>query len=111
MLGASMIVAASLQLIGLAQLPVVEGSWCQASSFGSCLGQRHDFEKKDLPRLHGGRYRNLRFADWDGDGDTDVLAGHGPGESIWFHERLSNDSFRSHELGKIPKRWHAEAWD
>ncbi|CAK8988909.1 Extracellular matrix organizing protein FRAS1 (Fraser syndrome 1 protein) [Durusdinium trenchii] len=109
MLGASMIVAASLQLIGLAQLPVVEGSWCQASSFGSCLGQRHDFEKKDLPRLHGGRYRNLRFADWDGDGDTDVLAGHGPGESIWFHERLSNDSFRSHELGKIPKRWHAES--
>lgn len=42
--------------------------------------------------------------DWDQDGDTDVLVGAGPGETIWFHERLSNESFIPHQLLHLPKR-------
>ena len=61
-------------------------------------------------------YRTLRFADWDGDGDTDVLVGDGG--SIWFHERLSNGTFRKNELvqlhareGQLQSRFEVADWN
>ena len=58
----------------------------------------------------------LRFADWDGDGDTDILVGDGG--SIWFHERLSKDALRKHELvqlhareGQLQSRFEVADWD
>lgn len=49
------------------------------------------------PSLKGDHYGfTLRLADWDADGDVDVLASDAG--SIWFHERLPGDAFRKHEL-------------
>lgn len=80
--------------------PVGEGLWCQAG-IGSCVGQRHMFRKNEsYSTLRGSHFDGtIRFADWDSDGDTDVLVGDGG--SIWFYERLSNDTFSKHELVKL----------
>ena len=50
------------------------GSWCQAG-IGSCVGQRHMFRKRDMSGdIKGGKFDGtIRFADWDGDGDLDLL--------------------------------------
>eukprot|EP00438_Fugacium_kawagutii_P006960 Skav203626 [mRNA] locus=scaffold935:927297:929635:- [translate_table: standard] len=42
----------------------------------------------------------LRFADWDGDGDVDILIGAYQESTfhIQFHERISDEFFRVHEL-------------
>eukprot|EP00438_Fugacium_kawagutii_P017000 Skav232630 [mRNA] locus=scaffold12:172875:181436:+ [translate_table: standard] len=103
-----------------------EPSWCQAG-IGNCVGQRHMFrENKSIwidchgcrshSVLHGDNFDGtIRFADWDGDGDTDVLIGDGG--SIWFHERLSNDTFSKHELVKLDaerqwlSRFEVADWD
>lgn len=107
-------VALQLCLVCLTEASV--GSWCQADP-GSCIGQRHSLEKKETPTLKGEHYDGtLRLADWDGDGDTDVLVGDGG--SIWFHERLAHDAFRMHELvklrareGQLQSRFEVVDWD
>ena len=95
------------------------GSWCQAG-IGSCVGQRHMFRKRNISGdivIEGYSFDGtIRFADWDGGGDTDVLVGDGG--SIWFHERLSNDAIRKHELvqlhareGQLLSRFEVADWD
>ena len=108
----------------LVSLTAVNGfgleSWCQAGGIGSCVGQRHMFRKRDMSGdfvIEGYSFDGtIRFADWDGDGDTDVLVGDGG--SIWFHERLSNDAIRKHELvqlhareGQLLSRFEVADWD
>ena len=80
---------------------VAKGWWCQASH-GSCTGQRHKFQKDaslevQLP-FSGKDYGLLRFADWDSDGDMDILVAEN--ESLWFYERLPGlgDFFEKHEV-------------
>ena len=84
----------NLQLLG------IEGrAWCQSDG-GSCIGQRHRLEEKPQPSLKGENFGGtLRFADWDRDGDTDLLVQQQ--DSIWFHER-SGESFLLQELAKLP---------
>ena len=45
----------------------------------------------------------MRLADWDGDGDVDVLlADAGPELLVTFYESLANESFQAHELLRLP---------
>eukprot|EP00435_Cladocopium_sp_Y103_P059516 s1118_g21.t1 len=99
-------------------LVTAKGWWCQASP-GSCIGQRHKFQKDETfkttvrPLLQGdgsGSYAHglasifsdcnddatLRFADWDSDGDMDVLVTEN--NSLWLYERLLGDVFEKHKL-------------
>eukprot|EP00435_Cladocopium_sp_Y103_P064154 s151_g25.t2 len=90
-------------------LTVTEGWWCQASH-GSCVGQRHkfqedvSFEANVTPLLAGesvnlggkSKLHGLRFADWDSDGDMDVLVAED--RTLWFYERLRGDAFEKHKL-------------
>ena len=46
--------------------------------------------------LRSGNGHNLRFADWDSDGDVDVLLAEN--DSLWFYERFPGDSFYKHKL-------------
>ena len=108
----------------LISLTAVEGQWCQAG-VGSCVGQRHGFRKTSMglsrhitiKDIKGSSFDGtFRFADWDGDGDTDVLVGYGG--SIWFHERLSNGTVRKNELvqlhareGQLQSRFEVADWN
>ena len=64
------------------------------------MGQRHTFQQADLSVKMSGHtpLHGLRFADWDSDGDMDVLVAEH--ESLWFYERLPGpgDSFEKHKL-------------
>lgn len=48
-------------------------SWCQTYD-ESCVGKRHEFQEYELSSVKGAG-NTMRFADWDGDGDMDVLSG------------------------------------
>ncbi len=85
-------------------------SWCQTSR-GSCIGQQHSWKGVEtwLPFNSPYDYATVRFADWDGDKDTDVillevefgcLLCTPRGTIVWF-ERLSSGSFNRHELGQV----------
>ncbi|CAL1129342.1 unnamed protein product [Cladocopium goreaui] len=80
---------------------VAKGWWCQASH-GSCTGQRHKFQKDASLEFQfpfsRKDYGLLRFADWDSDGDMDILVAEN--ESLWFYERLPGlgDFFEKHEV-------------
>ncbi|CAK8996373.1 Extracellular matrix protein FRAS1 [Durusdinium trenchii] len=85
------------------------GSWCQSHD-GSCVGQRHSFEKKEISQLTGDPYHGtVRFADWDGDGDTDVLVGEAG--AIWLHERLSQNTFQKRQLLKLEAQHPGELFN
>ena len=84
-------------------------SWCQTSR-GTCIGQQHSWKEvqMSLP-INRMDYATVRFADWDGDKDTDVillevefgcLLCTPRGTIVWF-ERLSSGSFNRHELGQV----------
>lgn len=49
-------------------------SWCQTCD-ESCVGKRHEFQEYEVSSVKGAG-KSMRFADWDGDGDMDVLSGH-----------------------------------
>ena len=51
-------------------------SWCQTYD-ESCVGKRHEFQESEYeyPYSVKGAGKTMRFADWDGDGDMDVLSG------------------------------------
>ncbi|CAL1167703.1 unnamed protein product [Cladocopium goreaui] len=90
-------------------LVIAKGWWCQASH-GSCVGQRHKFQedatfKTNVRPLLSGHGHNLRFADWDSDGDVDVLLAEN--DSLWFYERLPGDAFEKHKL----MTHHLSKWD
>ena len=88
-------------------------SWCQTSR-GSCSGQQHSWKSVQtwLPYTNTSvDYATVRFADWDGDKDTDVILLEVEfgcmfctprGTIVWF-ERLSSGSFNfnRHELGQV----------
>ena len=77
-------------------------SWCQTSR-GSCSGQQHSWKsvKTWLPYTNTPMdYATVRFADWDGDKDTDVILLEIEGTIVWF-ERLPSGSFNRHELGQV----------
>ena len=77
-------------------------SWCQTSR-GSCSGQQHSWKivKTWLPYSNTPMdYAHVRFADWDGDKDTDVILLEIEGTIVWF-ERLPSGSFNRHELGQV----------
>ena len=39
------------------------------------MGKRHEFQEYEVSSVKGAG-KSMRFADWDGDGDMDVLSGH-----------------------------------
>lgn len=56
---------------------------------------------------------SLRLADWDGDGDIDVLMVD-DARSLWFYERFPDDHFQAHELMKFPagvRGFEVADWD
>lgn len=44
----------------------------------------------------------VRLADWDGDGDMDVLVADNATASLVFYERFPDETFQKHELIKFP---------
>eukprot|EP00438_Fugacium_kawagutii_P006455 Skav204519 [mRNA] locus=scaffold3201:315296:320710:+ [translate_table: standard] len=100
-----------------------KGWWCQAPH-GSCVGQRHKFTEAEVATsLEGAEWKEwyahwwgtFRIADWDADGDMDVLVadyGH-----IWFFERLPDGEFQKHKLipeveaSSYERRFEIADWD
>eukprot|EP00438_Fugacium_kawagutii_P030628 Skav223898 [mRNA] locus=scaffold2113:44086:49334:+ [translate_table: standard] len=80
-----------------------KGWWCQAPH-GSCVGQRHKFTETEVATsLEGAEkyyytdeFGTFRIADWDADGDMDVLVADS--WSILFLERLPDGTFQKHKL-------------
>lgn len=119
-------VAFATTLVFAAPFGAAAASWCQATTDGSCAGVLHTFQKGSVPyRLAPlgpswlkGQTR-FRFADWDGDGDTDILTGESANNEtdwIWLYEQLSNGSFSKQELVEVDlvkDEWSFEVvdWD
>lgn len=82
-------------------------SWCQAAS-GACVGQQHRYEQTSMGGRYGFRkdYKVLRFADWDGDQDADVLMLRMPVKNeqlrLYLYEQMKSLSYLSeHFFGLI----------
>ena len=98
--------------------PLVTGekdSWCQAAS-GACVGQQRRYERVKAstawpdPLRYGVKkdFKVLRFVDWDGDQDTDVLILRMSLDQqlrLYFYEKVrafnANDYFTEHFFGQI----------
>eukprot|EP00435_Cladocopium_sp_Y103_P073016 s855_g42.t1 len=97
-------------------LPLVAAEWCQVKH-GKCTGQRHSFKERSAlnPDLWERIIHHtpdpywdmlgLRFADWDFDGDLDMIVAEG---SKWTNprqlsvlEQLANGSFLSHRIATV----------
>eukprot|EP00435_Cladocopium_sp_Y103_P063625 s183_g25.t1 len=92
-------------------------AWCDAAA-GNCVGEVHNFEKRDLGGSKGGPLEDfsntsmmpvanlvLRFADWDDDRNVDLLIGYLNSDGNFFQidwrQRLPKQTVQIHELVKV----------
>eukprot|EP00435_Cladocopium_sp_Y103_P041300 s2249_g11.t1 len=93
--------------------------WCQAG-IGSCVGERHNFRMTPIKMgslVSQDFDETLRFADWDGDGSTDILLGDG-GSIFFFPHDYGEYSSKRFELvtlrareGQLQSRFEVVDWD
>ena len=102
-------------------LPLVAAhlSWCHVSH-GACTGQRHSFNftaprsawsnkldlwERVLHRADGLALKGVRFADWDSDGDLDMVVAEQGRDTkksqLRILEQLANGSFMPHPSAAV----------